>query len=128
LTALANDYSFNGIFERQIEALGNEGDIFIGLSTSGNSENIVRATKKAQDKKLITVAFTGETGGKLSEISDFIFRVPSQKTSRIQESHIMVGHILCGIIEDQMFQKSRDFQTEELIKEIQKENKEVKFK
>jgi D-sedoheptulose 7-phosphate isomerase len=127
LTAVGNDYSFDTIFERQIEALGQKGDVFVGFSTSGNSENIIRATKKAQSKGVITVALTGETGGKLLDISDFIFRVPSKRTARIQESHIMVGHILCSIIDEVMFNKEEISETiVEIQEEIRKENQKIK--
>jgi len=103
LTAVGNDYSFDKIFSRQIEALGNSGDIFIAISTSGNSKNIVKAVEVAKERQLLTVAFTGENGGKVGEIADYSIQIPSSRTSRIQEAHIMVGHILCSVIEQRFF-------------------------
>jgi D-sedoheptulose 7-phosphate isomerase len=103
LTAVANDYSFDEVYARMVEGSGNRGDVLVGLSTSGNSENVIRAFKAARSKGIITVGLTGETGGKLAEISDFIIRVPSSDTPRIQESHILIGHIICEIIERNLF-------------------------
>jgi len=100
ITATANDISFDEIFSRQIEALGNKGDVAIGLSTSGNSKNIINAIKKANEIGLYTVAFTGETGGKLKDLANLCIKVPSQDTPRIQETHILLGHILCEVIEE----------------------------
>jgi D-sedoheptulose 7-phosphate isomerase len=105
LTAVSNDYSFNDVFARMLEGNGNEGDVLVGLSTSGNSENVIRAFKAAHLKNIITVALTGQTGGKLAPLSDFIIRVPSADTPRIQESHILIGHIICEIIETNLFPK-----------------------
>jgi D-sedoheptulose 7-phosphate isomerase len=102
ITAIGNDYSFDMIFARQIEALGLPGDVAIGLSTSGNSRNIVLAMRAAQRRNLITVAFTGESGGQLKEEVDVCLRIPSAETPRIQECHIMVGHILCEIVENEL--------------------------
>jgi len=104
ITATANDISFEDIFSRQIEALGRKGDIAIGLSTSGNSINVINAIKKANDLGLYTVALTGESGGKLKDIVNLCINVPSHKTPRIQEMHLLIGHILCEIIEYQLFQ------------------------
>ncbi len=103
LTAVANDYSYDEIYARLIRGLGKQGDILIGLSTSGNSANIVKAFEAANEKKLITAGFTGSGGGKMKNLSSFLLPVPSTDTPRIQESHIMLGHILCELIEAGMF-------------------------
>lgn len=103
LTAVSNDYSFEEVYARLVEGSGNEGDVLIGLSTSGNSENIIRAFKAAHRKSIITVGLTGESGGKLAPLSDFIIKVPSADTPRIQEAHIMIGHIICELIERNLF-------------------------
>lgn len=103
LTAIANDYSFEVAYARLIKGIAHDGDVLIGLSTSGNSANIVEAFKAAKEKGMITVGFTGETGGKLKELSDHLFNVPSTVTPRIQESHIMLGHIICQLVEERYF-------------------------
>lgn len=103
LTAVANDYSYDVIYARIIEGTGNEGDILIGLSTSGNSGNIIKAFDAAHKNKMLTIGFTGATGGKMKDISDFLFNVPSADTPRIQESHIMIGHIICQLAEEKLF-------------------------
>ena len=103
LTAVSNDYSFEEVYARMVEGSGNESDVLIGLSTSGNSENVIRAFQAAHRKGIITVGLTGENGGKLAPLSDFIIRVPSSDTPRIQESHILIGHIICEIIEQNLF-------------------------
>lgn len=103
LTAVANDYSYDVIYARLIEGLGNEGDVLVGLSTSGNSPNIVKAFEAAKEKKVITVGFTGAAGGKMKDISDHLFNVPSTDTPRIQESHILIGHIICELVEEKLF-------------------------
>ena len=103
LTAVANDYSYDVIYSRLVKGTGNEGDVLVGLSTSGNSKNIVAAFEEARRKKIITVGFTGSTGGKMKELSDFLFNVPSNDTPRIQESHIMLGHIICELVEAAYF-------------------------
>lgn len=103
LTAVANDYSYDVIYSRLVKGTGNEGDVLVGLSTSGNSKNIVAAFEEARRKKIITVGFTGSTGGKMKELSDYLFNVPSNDTPRIQESHIMLGHIICQLVEEQYF-------------------------
>ena len=95
LTAVANDYGYDEVFARQVEGLGRSGDVLIGISTSGNSANVVKAALKARDTGMHTIAFTGEGGGKLKDICDITFAVPSKVTARIQEMHIMVGHIIC---------------------------------
>jgi D-sedoheptulose 7-phosphate isomerase len=99
LTACANDFGFERIFSRQIEALGRAGDIAIGFSTSGNSPNVVMAAKMAREKGLFTVAFTGDSGGKLRDEVDLLIAVPSSKTARIQEMHSLLGHLFCEGIE-----------------------------
>ena len=100
LTAVANDYSYDDVFSRQVAGLGQAGDVLIGISTSGNSKNVVKATELARQKGLKTVAFTGEGGGKLGALCDAVIAVPSKTTARIQEMHIMVGHIICEIVEE----------------------------
>jgi D-sedoheptulose 7-phosphate isomerase len=103
LTAVANDYSFDEVYARLVEGSGNAGDVLLGLTTSGNSENVIRAFRVAQKKGIITVGLTGESGGKLAELCDFLVRVPSTDTPRIQESHILIGHIICELIEKNLF-------------------------
>jgi D-sedoheptulose 7-phosphate isomerase len=103
LTAVANDYSYEDVFARMVEGIGVGGDVLIGLSTSGKSANVVRAFQKAQEKGIITIGLTGETGGDLANLSDFVVKVPSADTPRIQESHILIGHILCELIERNLF-------------------------
>jgi D-sedoheptulose 7-phosphate isomerase len=100
LTAVANDYHFDQVYERLIEGMGQEGDVLVGISTSGNSNNIVLAMKAAQKQKLHTIGLTGESGGKLSECSAVCIKVPSNVTPRIQETHILIGHIICELVED----------------------------
>ena len=103
LTALGNDYSFEDIFARQVEAHVKPGDVVIGLSTSGNSENVYRGLKRAKELGALTVAFLGKDGGKIAPIADFAFIVPSYETPRIQECHITLGHTLCELIEREIF-------------------------
>jgi D-sedoheptulose 7-phosphate isomerase len=103
LTAVANDYSFDVIYSRMIDGIGQEGDVIIGLSTSGNSGNIIKAFETAKDKKMITVGFTGATGGKMKTLCDHLINIPSTDTPRIQESHITVGHIICQLVEERYF-------------------------
>ena len=102
LTAIGNDYRYELVFARQIEALGNAGDIAVGLTTSGNSPNVVAGIQKAKEKRLRTIGFTGGTGGKLKEISDLALVVPSGSTPRIQESHIAIGHAICHVIDEEV--------------------------
>jgi D-sedoheptulose 7-phosphate isomerase len=99
LTAVGNDYGFNAIFARQVEALGRAGDMLVGISTSGNSGNVVAALEAAHSRNLVTVAFTGAGGGKLAPLADILFAVNSRDTARIQEAHILAGHMLCDWIE-----------------------------
>lgn len=108
LTAIANDYDFQNIFSRQIEALANDGDVVVGISTSGTSKNVVAGIKEAKKKNAVTVGFTGESGGKLKGLVDFLVNVPSNDTPRIQESHITIGHIICYIVEKELFGSERD--------------------
>jgi len=103
LTAVANDYSYDVIYERLVEAKGRKGDVLVGISTSGNSENVLRALKKAKSLGMITVAMTGKDGGKMAEYADFLLAVPSKDTPRIQEVHILLGHIICEIVEHEIF-------------------------
>ncbi len=103
ITAVANDYSYDVIYARLVQGIANEGDILLGLSTSGNSVNIVKAFEAAKEKSVITMGFTGSTGGNLKDVSDHLFRVPHTDTPRIQEAHIMIGHIICELVEAQCF-------------------------
>lgn len=103
LTAVANDYGYDVVYSRMIDGIGEKGDILIGLSTSGNSGNIINAFETAKNKGIITVAFTGITGGQMKAISDYLINVPSTDTPRIQESHITIGHIICQLVEEKYF-------------------------
>lgn len=103
LTAVANDYGYEVVYARLIDGIGNKGDVLIGLSTSGNSTNILKAFEIARSKEIITVGFTGAGGGSLKDLSDFLINVPSTDTPRIQESHIMLGHIICQLVEEKYF-------------------------
>lgn len=103
ITAIGNDYGYDVIYSRLIRGIGKEGDILVGLSTSGNSKNILNAFEVAKEKKMITIAFTGEDGGKVKMLADYLINVPSHDTPRIQESHIMLGHIICQLTEEQYF-------------------------
>ncbi|HET7002134.1 MAG TPA: D-sedoheptulose 7-phosphate isomerase [Puia sp.] len=103
LTAVANDYSFEEVYARLIRGIALPGDVLVGLSTSGNSGNIIKAFEAARQKKVITIGFTGETGGKLKPLSDFLFNIPSTDTPRIQEAHILLGHIVCELVEREFF-------------------------
>jgi D-sedoheptulose 7-phosphate isomerase len=106
LTAIANDYSFEKIYARQIECFGVQGDAAVGLSTSGQSRNVLCALEVARKQGLITIALTGKTGGLLKPLVDFCLCMPSEDTARIQEAHILTGHILCEIIERGLFSES----------------------
>ena len=103
LTSVANDYSFDEIYARYISSAGKSGDVLIAISTSGNSENIIRAITTAKRSGIFTIALTGTTGGKIKDISDLLINVPSTDTPRIQETHILIGHIICEIVEREMF-------------------------
>jgi D-sedoheptulose 7-phosphate isomerase len=101
LTSIANDYSFARVFARQIEALGQKGDVAIGISTSGNSPNVLDGIAMAREQGLVTIGFTGADGGKLKDSADICFQAPSENTARIQEAHITAAHALCGLIEQE---------------------------
>lgn len=103
MTAVANDYSYDVIYARLIKGIGKPGDFLVGLSTSGNSANIVKAFEVAREKGIVTVGFTGETGGLMKPLSDYLINIPSKNTPRIQESHMLLGHIICELVEEQYF-------------------------
>lgn len=105
MTAVANDYGYDEVFARMTEAAGKQGDMLIGISTSGNSKSIVKAIEKARALGMVTVGMTGQNGGALKDICTFLIKVPSEDTPRIQECHILIGHILCEIIEKKLFPK-----------------------
>lgn len=100
LTAVGNDYGYDTIFERQLQGVGKKGDVLIGLSTSGNSANVVKAFNLAKEMGICTVAFTGSKGGIMKDIADIVLNVPSDITNNIQEMHIAAGHLVCGLVED----------------------------
>lgn len=104
-TSIGNDYGYENLFSRQIEAFGIRGDLFVALSTSGNSPNIIKALEAAKTKGLVTLGLTGESGGKMKGLCDHIIRVPSRHTPRIQEIHILMGHIICAAVENALFGK-----------------------
>ena len=103
MTAVANDYGYDETYARMLEACGRKGDVLVGISTSGNSPNVVKALKKANEISLTTIGFTGVNGGKMNDICDIMIKTPSDDTPRIQEAHILVGHIICQLIEEEMF-------------------------
>lgn len=103
ITAIGNDYGYEKLFERQLQANGVKGDVFIGISTSGNSKNIVKALKEAKNKGILTVGFVGKSACEMDELCDFVLKVPSNETPKIQESHIMIGHIICALVEKAIF-------------------------
>ena len=103
LTCLGNDYGFDSIFRRQVEALAASGDVVVGISTSGNSPNIIKAVEQAQAKKIFVVGFLGGTGGKLKDKVDLPIIIPSVNTQRIQEGHITIAHIICELVETELF-------------------------
>ena len=107
ITAVANDYSFDVVYERMVEAQGKKGDVFVGISTSGNSANVVLAMKKAREIGMKTVGFTGSEGGRIADFADYLIAIPSNDTPRIQEVHILVGHIICQIVEHELFENLR---------------------
>lgn len=107
LTALANDYDYSEVFSRQLKAIAEEGDVVIAISTSGNSTNVLKAAEAAKRKKLKTIAFTGVKGGKLAAKMHYCFSVPSEDTPRIQETHITLGHVLCQMVEEILFEAPR---------------------
>lgn len=101
-SAIGNDYGYDEVFARELSSIGNKNDVFIAISTSGNSTNIVQAIKKANEKKILTYALTGENGGMINDLCTCL-RVPSNTTGRIQESHILIGHIICSLTEKEFF-------------------------
>jgi D-sedoheptulose 7-phosphate isomerase len=103
MTAVANDYGYEATYARMVEAKGRKGDILVGISTSGNSPNVVKAIQKAKEIGMTTVGFTGKNGGEMRDICDIMICAPSDDTPRIQEAHILVGHIICQLIEQEMF-------------------------
>lgn len=103
LTAVANDYGYDHVYERLIEGIGMPGDVLVGLSTSGNSQNILLGFQAARKKEMHTIGFTGADGGKMRSISDHLINIPSTDTPRIQESHITIGHIICQLVEENIF-------------------------
>lgn len=103
LTAVGNDYGFDVIYSRMIEGIGCEGDVLIALSTSGNSTNILNAVKAAKSKSMVTIGMTGISGGDMNDHCDFMIKIPSSNTPRIQESHILVGHIICQLVENNIY-------------------------
>jgi len=105
LTAIGNDYSFDEVFAKQVEAFGNEGDVLIGISTSGNSKNVIRAVEKAKEKKLFSICFLGKDGGALGKICDLPIIVPSSDTPRIQEAHELIMHIVCELTERKLVEE-----------------------
>ncbi|MFN8209429.1 MAG: D-sedoheptulose 7-phosphate isomerase [Bacteroidales bacterium] len=105
LTSISNDYSFNRIIARQIEAVAKEGDVLFAISTSGNSENIIAGIHEARQKGMKIIGLTGKSGGKMSELCDILINIPSEDTPRIQESHILAGHIICSLIEISLFKQ-----------------------
>ena len=107
LTAIGNDYGFERVFARQLEANAKRGDVFVGITTSGNSKNIVEAVKECKKKGIITVLFSGESGGMLRDMCDFVILAPSNDTPRIQECHILIGHIICEIVEKTLFKEAK---------------------
>jgi D-sedoheptulose 7-phosphate isomerase len=107
LTAIGNDYGYEKLFERQVQALGRRGDVLVAYSTSGSSPNILRALEAARSAGVVTVGFTGNRGGPMVELSDILLAVPSAETPRIQEGHLVLGHVLCGLVERAMFPQPR---------------------
>ncbi len=103
LTAIGNDYGYDYVFSRQLEGMGEAGDLFIGISTSGNSQNILNAFASAKEREITTVALTGRDGGKMAHAADYTLIVPSNATPRIQESHLLIEHMICDAIEKEMF-------------------------
>lgn len=103
MTAVSNDFGFDEVYARQIQAIGKVGDVLVAISTSGNSENIIQAIKKAQQMGLICICLTGKSGGRMAEMADVLINVPTTDTPRIQESHILIGHIICELVESELF-------------------------
>ncbi|EJQ2381344.1 D-sedoheptulose 7-phosphate isomerase [Campylobacter jejuni] len=105
LTAIGNDYGYENLFARQVQAQGVKGDVFIGISTSGNSKNILKALELCKQKEIISIGLSGASGGAMNELCDYYIKVPSTCTPRIQEAHILIGHIICAIVEEELFGK-----------------------
>lgn len=105
LTAIGNDYGYENLFARQVQAQGVKGDIFISISTSGNSKNILKALELCKQKEIISIGLSGASGGAMNELCDYCIKVPSTCTPRIQEAHILIGHIICAIVEEELFGK-----------------------
>ena len=105
LTSVANDYGFESIYSRAVEEMARKGDVLVGISTSGNSANVLKAFEKAHEMGITTIAMTGNKGGKIVPLSDLLISVPSDDTPRIQETHIMIGHIVCELVEKELFEK-----------------------
>lgn len=103
MTSVSNDYGFDNVFARAIEAVGHKGDVLVGITTSGNSANVLHAFEKAHEIGVSTIAMTGKDGGKIASISDLLINIPSTCTPRIQEAHIMIGHIVCELVEKELF-------------------------
>lgn len=103
MTSVSNDYGYENVFSRAVEAVAHKGDVLVGISTSGNSANVLKAFEKAQEKGVYTVEMTGIAGGKIAQFADLIINIPSDNTPRIQESHIMIGHIVCELVEKELF-------------------------
>lgn len=103
ITAIGNDYGYENTFSRQVAAHGKEGDVLIAMSTSGNSENVLKAIETAKNRKMIVIGKTGKLGGKMADMCDLIIQAPSLSTQKIQEYHMQIGHIYCGIIEEELF-------------------------
>lgn len=108
VTAIGNDYGFDCVFARQLEALGKEGDVAVGISTSGNSRNVIRALETAKSMSIFPAALTGMSGGSLKSVADCVVSIPSEETPRIQECHILTGHIICEIVEEMLFEDLGD--------------------
>jgi D-sedoheptulose 7-phosphate isomerase len=103
ITAVGNDYGFDAVYERAVEAMGREGDVLVALSTSGNSENVLRAIAQAKKGNMQVVGMTGKAGGKMNGLCDFHIKIPSTDTPRIQEGHLLIGHVVCGLVERRVF-------------------------
>ena len=107
LTSISNDYDYSQVFSKQLAALGNEGDVVIGLSTSGNSPNVIKAIEIARKNGMKTIVLTGGSGGKLAKLADYAFIVPTKQTPRIQETHITLGHTICQLVDEELFGKTQ---------------------
>ncbi|MGE5173958.1 MAG: SIS domain-containing protein [Betaproteobacteria bacterium] len=107
LTSISNDYDFTQVFSKQLAALGHEGDVVIGISTSGNSPNVIKALETAKKNGMKTVVLTGGTGGRMANLADYTFIVPTRATPRIQETHITLGHTICQLVDEELFGRSR---------------------